>query len=113
MYYSNINDYLTGQGSRWGLQAELFSAKDYFVELMLSGLRFSEGVSVARVQEQFRPSPEEILSCVWSGWERKGFVLPLDKQIKLTSEGRLRLDGLIFELIEELECSENIFFQFD
>ena len=45
--------------------------------------------------------------------EKRIDALPLDKQIKLTSEGRLRLDGLILELIKELESSENIFFQFD
>lgn len=71
------------------------SSSEALTELMLMGLRLSEGIELSRFMELAAASPAELFQSKWHHLVSEGLIDPLENRIVATPKGRLRLNGIL------------------
>jgi oxygen-independent coproporphyrinogen-3 oxidase len=98
----SMQGFLQGAASRWGIEIEMISPRDFLLETLMMGLRPSSGINMAAFARRFGKSLAELLPGLWEGWVRKGWAEPLmttslDGAMRLSPIGMMLLDRLLGE----------------
>jgi oxygen-independent coproporphyrinogen-3 oxidase len=101
----SIDAYLEGEEKFWGIETELVSPPDFFLECIMMGLRLAGGIPDATLRSRFGSGFSELLPGVWEGWVDRGLALPMDGFLRLSSSGLLLLDLLLHEVVEAIQRS--------
>lgn len=71
------------------------TSHETLTELMLMGLRLSEGVKLERFAEQAHASPAELFHAKWHHLVSDGLIDIVEDRIVATAKGRLKLNGIL------------------
>jgi len=96
----DIPAFLEGQGSFWGAETEVISARDFLLENVMMGLRLSGGIADEMLRSRFGHGFAQLFPGVWEDWVSRGLALPADGMRRLSDAGLLLLDRLLGELFE-------------
>ena len=87
----------TGHGST---AEETIEPEDRAREMLLMGLRLTEGIDAARFEARTGRTLHQVLDAeTWALAEAEGYLTWADGQLRATLEGRLRLDALLAALV--------------
>ncbi len=98
----DLQAFLEGQDTLWGLEVEAVEPKDFLLENLMMGLRLQEGVSVPSWESRFGRSFDEFFPGLWNRWSAEGFAEQDAQSLRLSESGRLVLDGLLGEIAERV-----------
>jgi coproporphyrinogen III oxidase-like Fe-S oxidoreductase len=89
------------RGSGYGEIIEQISAKAFFLEHLLCGLRLSEGLQRKRMEDVFGVDPAIPIAKTLGRWREKVDVT--SEFFRLTDEGRRFLDAFLKEAADEID----------
>jgi oxygen-independent coproporphyrinogen-3 oxidase len=101
----SIEAFLEGEQKFWGIETELVSPSDFFLECIMMGLRLESGIAEATIRSRFGSGFSELVPGVWESWVVRGLALPLDGFLRLSPRGLLLLDRLLHEVVEGIQRS--------
>ena len=88
-----------------GASMETISAKSFFIEHLMMGLRLSDGISVEHLSVVFGIDPLDPIRSTYRNWRNRGLI-DLDGDFLRASEaGRMFLDSFLRETVAELADS--------
>lgn len=101
----NLCDYLKGTESRWSVDEELITNRDFIFENYMMGLRTAKGIRRKTFYKRFNRFPEELIKDTISFAEKNAFVKTEDF-LALSDKSRLFMNTLLMRISDELESSK-------
>jgi oxygen-independent coproporphyrinogen-3 oxidase len=98
----DIQGYLSGRNNLWGMEVETVSDRDFLLETLMMGLRTVSGIDGGLFRRRFGDTLEAIIPGRWQRWRAEGLAHEDTDALRLTEKGRLRLDGLLHEIAEDI-----------
>jgi oxygen-independent coproporphyrinogen III oxidase len=97
----DFTSFLAGEPRRWNMEVEGLTDKDFLLETLMMGLRLAEGITRASFETRFGKTFEDLFPGLWRRWEVQGLAFPARDVLRLTDQGRLFLDALLGDVVDE------------
>ncbi|MDX9801982.1 MAG: hypothetical protein RBT69_11675, partial [Spirochaetia bacterium] len=96
-------NYLKGAENLWGMKEEKLSRFELFTEILMMGLRTSEGIDLEKNNKFFDINIRELLLPVINLWEKKGYISNNNKNLALNRKGRFFHNSFMIDILGFLD----------
>ena len=96
----DLHAFLGGPDRLWGMEVEIVRPRGFLLENLMMGFRLAEGIQQSMLKDRFGWSFNQLFPGLWDRWVARGLASPPDGSLKLTERGRLFLDALLGQVME-------------